>query len=238
MMEYLAGSGSFKEALEIMNEMQEAGIKPDKAACNILVQKCSKAGKTSAVMQVLRYMKENSIVLRRPVYMEALEAFRSSGESEHLLREVNPHLALKGVEEESLDSEAAFNDPLYLMDRGIMLIFLGRRNLVALEHLLAEMLNKGLWVDSELLSAIVLANCENSRPSGALLAFDYSLEVGLKLERSAYLSFIGLLIRAKSYTMVTNVVEQMIHIGIGFGTYLLFLLIYTSWDVLDFLILL
>nr|CAD1837774.1 unnamed protein product [Ananas comosus var. bracteatus] len=65
LMEYLAGAGKFEAALQIMDEMQEAGIQPDKAACNILVQKCSKAGETSAMNQVLQYMKEHFIVLRR-----------------------------------------------------------------------------------------------------------------------------------------------------------------------------
>ncbi|KAK8933856.1 Pentatricopeptide repeat-containing protein [Platanthera zijinensis] len=212
--------GLFKDALEIMNEMQEAGVQPDKATCNILVQKCSMAGQISMITHILHFMKESSLVLRLPVFLEALEAFRSSGESDHLLREVHPHLALEGIKEE-MESEVTFYDPNYCVDRSIIINFLSRRNLVAIDHLLREM-----RMDSETLSAIVLANCENLRPYGALLAFHRSVEAGLKLERNAYVSLIGLLIRAKSYHVVIKIVEEMLLIGITFGTYLLSLLIY------------
>ncbi|KAI0516468.1 hypothetical protein KFK09_009143 [Dendrobium nobile] len=225
-MEYLASAGLFKDAFEIMNEMQDAGIQPDKATCNILVQKCSIAGETTMITQILSYMKENSIVLRRPVFLEALAAFRNSGESDHLLREVNPHLAFEGIEEEILESELPSDDPTFLVDRSIIINFLATRNLVAIEHLLREMINKEIQMDSEVLSAIILASCKNTRPSGALLAFHCALKSGRKLERSAYISLIGLLIRTKSHHMILEIVEEMLQIGISFGTYLLCLLIY------------
>lgn len=218
--------GLFKEAFEIMNEMQVAGVQPDKATCNILVQKCSIAGETTLITQILMYMKENSVVLRRPVFLDALAAFRSSGESDHLLREVNPHLALEGIEEELLESEQACDDPTFLVDRDIIINFLATRNFIAIEHLLREMIDKEIHINSELLSAIVLANCNNWRPSGALLAFRYALKSRRKLERSAYIALIGLLIRANSLHMVLEIVEEMLRIGISFGTYLLCLLIH------------
>jgi pentatricopeptide repeat protein len=51
-------SGKFEATLEIMSDMQDAGVEPDKALCNILVQKCSRAGETSVMAFVLKYMKE------------------------------------------------------------------------------------------------------------------------------------------------------------------------------------
>ncbi|KAF6136874.1 hypothetical protein GIB67_018913 [Kingdonia uniflora] len=37
LMEYIVGSGKFIMAFDIFNKMQEAGVLPDKATCNILV---------------------------------------------------------------------------------------------------------------------------------------------------------------------------------------------------------
>ncbi|KHN00154.1 Pentatricopeptide repeat-containing protein [Glycine soja] len=75
-MDYLIASGKCKEALEIFEKMQEAGAQPDKAACNILIQRCSKVGGTEFMTHILQYMKENRLVLRYPVFVEALEALK------------------------------------------------------------------------------------------------------------------------------------------------------------------
>ncbi|KAG8091460.1 hypothetical protein GUJ93_ZPchr0012g21497 [Zizania palustris] len=79
LIEHLAEVGKFEGSMEIMCKMQEAGVEPDKALCNILVQKCSRAGETSVMTRILQYMKENLIVLRRPIFLEALEALKTSG---------------------------------------------------------------------------------------------------------------------------------------------------------------
>nr|AAL58153.1 putative membrane-associated salt-inducible protein [Oryza sativa Japonica Group] len=78
LIEHLANVGKFEATMEIMDKMQEAGVEPDKALCNILVQKCSRAGETSVMTRILQYMKENFIVLRRPIFLEALEALKAN----------------------------------------------------------------------------------------------------------------------------------------------------------------
>lgn len=208
-----------------MSEMQEAGIPPDKAACNILVEKCSIAGNTSAITHVLEYMKENSIVLRRPVFLVALEAFKTSGESDHLLREVNPHLAFEGLEEE-IDFEPASSDIHYVIDRHLIINFLAKKNFVAVEHILNNMMEKGIQMDSALLSAVVQDICASNMTSGAFLAFHYCLKTNKKLDRSAYISLLGLFIRNNSFSNVLDIVEEMVNAGIGLGTYLVSLLIH------------
>ena len=155
--------------------MQEAGISPDKATCNILVQKCSKSGNTSAITHVLQYMQDNSIVLRRPVFLEALEAFKISGKVTHLLREVNPHLAFEGIEED-IDLEPTSTDICYIIDRELVINLLAKRNFIAIEHILTGMISKEIQLDPELLSAVSQASCANYRTSGALLAFKYCFE--------------------------------------------------------------
>ncbi|KAF5752951.1 hypothetical protein HS088_TW01G00869 [Tripterygium wilfordii] len=42
LMEYLVSAGKCEEAMEIFSKMQEAAVQPDKAACNILIQRCWK----------------------------------------------------------------------------------------------------------------------------------------------------------------------------------------------------
>ncbi|XP_038976717.1 pentatricopeptide repeat-containing protein At2g01390-like [Phoenix dactylifera] len=222
---YQSTSGKFEAALEVMSKMQEAGVQPDKAACNILVQKCSKAGETSAMTQILKYMKEHSIVLRRAVFLEALEALKINCESDHLLQEVNPHLSSEGIEDD-LDSEPSVTDTASLIDRGIILNLLARQNLIAIELVLSEMTNKDIKMDSELISAIVQSSCANCRPSCAVMAFNYCLKMRKNLDRTAYTSLLGLFIRINAFEKVLEIVEEMIKSDTSFGTYLVSLLIY------------
>uniref|UniRef100_A0A0D9XIU9 Pentacotripeptide-repeat region of PRORP domain-containing protein n=1 Tax=Leersia perrieri TaxID=77586 RepID=A0A0D9XIU9_9ORYZ len=205
----------FEAAMEIMGEMQEAGVEPDKALCNILVQKCSRAGETLVMTRILQYMKENFIVLRRPIFLEALEAIKDSGESDNLLREVNPHLAFEGIE-----CDAAFMDIGYITVRSIILYLLAARNWSAIEQMIKEMTPKNIKVESHILSDIVQASCANCRPSCGLAVLRYSLRIGNELERSAYGSLLGHYIRNGSYDTVFGIVEILINSGCNLGTYL------------------
>ncbi|CAD5168164.1 unnamed protein product [Musa acuminata subsp. malaccensis] len=225
LMEYLAGAGKFKAALEIMSEMQEAGIEPDKAACNILIQKCSKARETSAMRQVLLYMKEHSIVLRRTVFMEALEALKLVNGSDHLLREVNPHLSSDGIEDNS-HFEPIFSDTSSFIDRAIIINLIAMQNFIAVEHMLSGMINRHIELDPELISMVIQLSCANYKPSCVLMAFRYSLQVGKELDRSAYISLLGFFMRENALEMVLEIVHEMTKAGVSFGTYLIYLLIY------------
>lgn len=205
--------------------MQEAGIEPDKAACNILIQKCSKAGETVAMRSILQYMKEHSIVLRHAVFMEALEVLKQKNESDHLLREVNPHLSSEGINDE-LDFQTIYSCNLSFIDRGIIINLLAKQNLIAVEHILRWMINRQIELDTELITTIIHVSCAQYRPSCALKAFGYPLQVGKKLDRSAYTSLLGFFIRKKAFEIVLEIVEEMIEVGVSFGTYLVYLLIY------------
>ncbi|XP_058069140.1 pentatricopeptide repeat-containing protein At2g01390 [Magnolia sinica] len=226
LIEHLAGVGKFKGALEIFDKMQEAGIQPDKPLCNIFIQKCSAAGEMSAMAQILQHMKENSLVLRYPIYLEALHALKAAGESDHLLREVNPHLAFEGIDEEKSETVVTTANFHYQIDRGIVLNLLGRRNFVATENMLAGMISRKTRLDSDLISDVIRANCANSRPSGALMAYEYSIKTGIKLERDAYVALVGLFIRTSSFQKVLEIVECMVRAGITLGVYLVSILIY------------
>ncbi|RWR74252.1 pentatricopeptide repeat-containing protein [Cinnamomum micranthum f. kanehirae] len=226
LIEYLAGAGKFKAALEILSKMQAAGVQPDKATCNILVQKCSRAGEISAMTHTLMYMKENSLVLRHPIYLEALQALKDAGESNDLLREVNPHLASEGFNEEASTIEAITSNSHFSTDRGIVLSLLARGNFVAIDHLLNETVYNNAHLNSELISTIIRENCAIGRPSGAFMAFKYSINMGMKLERTAYVNLIGLLVRTNSLTNLLEIVNGMVELGITPGTYLISLLIY------------
>ncbi|KAF8409905.1 hypothetical protein HHK36_002424 [Tetracentron sinense] len=226
LMEYLAGAGKFKAALEILGKMQEAGVQPDKATCNILVQKCCRAGETWAMGQILRYMKENSLVLRYPVYKEALETLKIAGESVQLIREVNPHISFESVRDGTSEFKATPTDVHSTIDRGIVFNLLMNHNFIAVEHLLNGMIDKSTVLDSELISTIIQVHCAHRRPTGALLAFEYSVKVGINIEKAAYLALIGLFIRTNSFLKVVEIVEEMFRAGVAPGTYLLSLLIY------------
>ncbi|KAL5224938.1 hypothetical protein ABZP36_011577 [Zizania latifolia] len=215
LIEHLAEVGKFEGTMEIMCKMQEAGVEPDKALCNILVQKCSRAGETSVMTRVLQYMKEKLIVLRRPIFLEALEALKASGESDNLLREVNPHLAFEGIE-----CDPAFTDLGYITVRSTILHLLAARNWSAIEQMINEITPKNIKVESHILSDIVQASCANCRPSCGLAVLLYSLRIGNELDRSAYGSLLGHYIRNGSFDLVYEIVEQLIKSGCNLGTYL------------------
>ncbi|EEE50817.1 hypothetical protein OsJ_31213 [Oryza sativa Japonica Group] len=220
LIEHLANVGKFEATMEIMDKMQEAGVEPDKALCNILVQKCSRAGETSVMTRILQYMKENFIVLRRPIFLEALEALKANGESDNLLREVNPHLAFEGIE-----CDPAFTDLGYITVRSTILYLLASRNWSAVEHMINEMTPKNIKVESHILSDIIQASCANCRPSCGLAVLRYSLRIGNELDRSAYGSLLGHYIRNGSFDLVFEIVEILIKSGCNLGTYLSSILI-------------
>ncbi|KAL6883740.1 hypothetical protein ACP4OV_011154 [Aristida adscensionis] len=220
LMEHLADAGKFEATLDIMDRMQEAGVEPDKALCNILVQKCSRAGETSAMTSILQYMKEHFIVLRRPVFLEALEALKASGHSDELLREVNPHLSYEGIE-----CDPILSDQGYITDRSTILYLLASKKWSAIEEMISEMAPKNAKVETPILSDIIEATCADCRPSCGLAVMHYSLRVGCELDKSAYTSLLGQYIRNGSFDLVLEIIERLIKSGYNLGTYLSSILI-------------
>ncbi|KAG8384522.1 hypothetical protein BUALT_Bualt04G0126600 [Buddleja alternifolia] len=226
LMEYLASSGKFSEALEIFNKMQEAGVQPDKATCNILIEICCRAGETWAITKILEYMKENFLVLRYPIYQKALETFKLAGESDMLLRQVNQHFSIENSNDEIDKYDEIPLDNDFVIDNGLALNLTNKQNLVAVDSLLADMMNKVVRLESKVVSRIIEVNDSCRRQNGALLAYEYSLKLGIKIERTAYLSLIGLSIRLNSFQKVVEIVEEMVKQGVSLGTHLNSLLIY------------
>ncbi|XP_020962490.1 pentatricopeptide repeat-containing protein At2g01390 [Arachis ipaensis] len=150
LMEYLVGSGKCKDALEIFEKMQEAGVQPDKAACNILIERCAKIGGIMFMTHILRYMKENRLVLRYPVFVEALKAFKVAGESDALIRQVNPQFYIDSGTIRK-DNDCFTVD----VDKELLFVLLRKRNLVAIDHLLAGMMDKKIPLDHKGISSII-----------------------------------------------------------------------------------
>ncbi|KAL2342343.1 hypothetical protein Fmac_003628 [Flemingia macrophylla] len=227
LMDYLIGSGKCKEALEIFEKMQEAGAQPDKAACNILIERCSKVGGTEFMTHILRYMKENRLVLRYPVFVEALEALKIAGESDTLLRQVNPQFYMDGsIRKSASDGIAVAADSPANTDKELLSALLKNRNVVAIDHLLTGMMDKKISVDHKVVTTIIEINCSHCRPEGALLAFKYSITMGISIEKTAYLSLMGLLIRSNMFSKLVSIVEEMTRAGHSLGIYLASLLIF------------
>ncbi|XP_048232725.1 pentatricopeptide repeat-containing protein At2g01390-like [Ricinus communis] len=225
LMEYLVVSGKCQEALEIFKKMQEAGVQPDKAMCNILVERCCEAGETKTMTPILQYMKENHLALRYPIFLEARKILRIAGECDAVLRQVNPHCAAESInnDDSSEFTTSADNDPI---DKGLLLILLRKQNLVAVDHLLAGVLDKNMVLESWIVSTIIEVNCSQCRTDSALMAFEYSMRVGIDLERTAYLALIGIMIRSNTSLRVLEIVKETIRVGHSLGLYLSALLIY------------
>ncbi|CAN6318724.1 unnamed protein product [Urochloa humidicola] len=215
LIEHLADAGKFEATLEIMDKMKEACIEPDKALCNILVQKCSRAAETSVMTRILQYMKEHFIVLRRPIFLEALEALKASGDSDELLREVNPHLSYEGIEYDPI-----LSDQGYIADRSTIIYLLSAKNWSAIEEMINKMASRNVKMESHILSDVIEASCADCRLSCGLTVVRYSLRVGCELGRSAYCSLLGQYIRNGSFDLVIEIVEGLTKSGYNLGTYL------------------
>ncbi|KAL1538899.1 pentatricopeptide repeat-containing protein [Salvia divinorum] len=222
LMEYLASSGKYSEAIEIFYKMQDASVLPDKATCNILIEICCNTGEIWAMVKILEFMKKNFLVLRSPVYQKALKTFKFAGESDTLLRQVNRHFSAEYSDED----DSVLHHSEMDVENGLVLNFMNKKNLVAIDSLLTDMADKGFQLDSKVVSNIIEANITRQRQDGALLAYNYSVKWGINIERSAYLAVIGFSIRANSFNKVVEIVEKMVKQGLSLGTQLNSLLIY------------
>lgn len=202
--------------------MQHAGVQPDKATCNILMEVCCKSGEIWAMVRILEYMKQNFLVLRNPIYRKALESFKIAGESDALLRQVNRHFS----DAYSNENDAVLHNEEFDVENGLVLNFMNKQNFVAVDTLLSDMAEKGVQLDSKVISNVIEVNIARRRQNGASLAYDYSVKMGISIERTAYLALIGFSIRANSLHKVVEIVEEMAKQGISLGTQLNSLLIY------------
>lgn len=210
LMAYLIDSGKTEEALGLFSRMKDTGVEPDKAMCNILVEKCSKAGATYAVIQVLRFMRENKLVLRYPVFLEAHEALKKAGKSDHLLRQVNSHIFIQDTGAgEITDTMQAALDPNCVIDGGLLLVFLRKRNFCGLDCLLTQLAKKNVKIESWPISTAIEESCAKGRVDTALLAFDYVAKTSIDIGTAASLALIGALIRRNQFAQAVDVVEQI-----------------------------
>ncbi|XP_057975111.1 pentatricopeptide repeat-containing protein At2g01390 [Malania oleifera] len=225
LMEYLARSGKYKAVLEIFSKMQEAGVQPDKATCNILVEKCCKAGEIWALTQILQYMKDNSLVLRYPIYLQAHETLKIAGVSDVLLRRVNPHCRCIS-EEGMVKSGATASDYNNYVDIELVKGLLTKQKFAVIDHLLTEMVNRKIKLETAIVSDIIMLNCAHCRPNGALLCFEYGVKMSINIEKTAYIALVGVFLRTNSFPKVVEIVEEMVRAGLSLGIYLGALLIY------------
>lgn len=213
--------GKYEESLDIFTKMQDVGILPDKATCNILVDKCCKAQETQMMLKILQFMKENRLVLRHPVFLKALETLRNRGQSDDLLRQVNPHFSEKSINDQE-DSDVSCTT-----EGALLLILLQKQSLIAVDHLLITIVDKNIQLSPTIVSITIQVNFAQGRLEGALLAFEYGKKLGLILDKSAYLSLIGCLIRRDEFEKAVDVFKEMIQVGgHSLGPYLPAALIY------------
>ncbi|KAI4387561.1 hypothetical protein MLD38_005383 [Melastoma candidum] len=226
LMEFMVASGRCVEALDMFAKMQEAGVLPDKATCNILVDQCCKVKDAVTIMKILPFMKENNLVLRYSVFLEAQKMLTEAGKSDDLLRQIHPHLLAKsGSKGELVRHPVTSLDVSCTEDGLLILLLLKKQNHIALEHLLGLLGDEGRQLDSVTFSTLIEIACNEYNVNRALLVLSCSKKWGLKIDKQAYLSLIGSLIRLKEFEKVADVMEDMIEAGISLGSYLVSLII-------------
>ena len=221
-------SGKCKEALDIFSKMQDAGVYPDKAACNILIQKCCKSGERLVMTQILEFMKENRFVLRYPVFVEAHETLKSCSVSYALLKQVNPHMEIESISKgEVVDVSTGSNTVPPNVDNELLAMLLKDNKLTAVDHMLIGIVDKNIQLDSSIIYSIIEVNCKSNRPNSALLAFDYCLKNSVNIKRKLYLDLIGILIRSSIYPKLLEIVQELYTQGHCLGLYHATLILYS-----------
>lgn len=220
-------SGKCASALEVFRKMQEAGVQPDKATCNIMIEHCSKAGEAWAIVKILQYMKENSLVLRYPIYLQAYETLRMAGETDLLLRQVNPHISVNGFNDiEFMKSTETISDMNYKIDHGLLTEFLRRKNFLAIDHLFTGMAHHNMWLAPGLVSEVIEANCTHGRIEAAILVLEYCNNMDICIEKEACLSLLGVLVRRNEFSQILPIVQQILKMNLFLEPQLVSLLIY------------
>ena len=167
------------------------------------------------MFEVLRYMKKNALVLRLPVFLEALKTLRNFNENDSLLREVNPHLSSFG----NLPEEACSDDNP-CTDSAIMTLLLCNCNYVAINLMLEDMILKKTKLRTDHILAIIQISTKKQHLRTALLAVQLSARMGQALEREVYLSLLGPLVRSRRFPDALNIIEEMREKGLFLGDYL------------------
>ncbi|KAI8018189.1 Pentatricopeptide repeat-containing protein [Camellia lanceoleosa] len=199
-MKVLFDHNRVKEATKVYKEMLQSGCSPNCYTYTVLMEHLAGS---------------------------ALETLRVASESDVLLRQVNPHFYIECANKDEIgDCNAISTDIESVIDGRLVLHFLRRKNFVAIDYLLSCMMDKNTPLDSRIISTVIEVNSAHCRPTGALLAFEYGVKMGIRIERTAYLALIGVFIRTNSYPKVMHIVEEMIRAEISLGTYLGALLIY------------
>jgi hypothetical protein len=88
------------------------------------------------------------------------------------------------------------------------------------------MMDKKISGDNKVISTIIEVNCNCCRPDGALLAFKYIVTTGISIERTGYLSLVGLLTRSNKFSKLVEIVVEMTRAEHSLRIYLAPLLIY------------
>ena len=117
-----------------------------------------------------------------------------AGKIDVLLKQVNPHIFVKfSNHEEKNNSNETTTDIHSTIDQGLVLNMLAWHNFVAVDRFLADMMDKNILLQLEIISSIIEVYSTHSRPKGASLAFEYSLKMGINFERTSYLTLPSLL---------------------------------------------
>ncbi|KAF2295091.1 hypothetical protein GH714_031448 [Hevea brasiliensis] len=150
-MKVLFDNKRVKEATDVYKEMLKSGIAPNCHTYTVLMEYLVLAGKYQEALEIFNKMQEAGV---QPDKAEALKTLRISGESDTLLRQVNPHFATESINNEDAPViiTSADDDPL---NRGLLLILLKKQNLVAVDHLLAGVIDKSILLDSWIVSTII-----------------------------------------------------------------------------------
>ncbi|GAV79910.1 PPR_2 domain-containing protein, partial [Cephalotus follicularis] len=168
------------------------------------------------------YMKENGLVLWYPIFMEAFKTLNVTGESDALLRQVNPHISLESISDEDVEPIVTGADDPSNLDRGLIVLLLKKHNLVVVNHLLAGMMDKNLKLDSVTILTIIEVNCAHYKRDDALLAFQYSIKMDIEQKCTAtYTTLIGVHFAAGSANKALKTYKYMQRTGKhpSLGTY-------------------
>ncbi|CAL5326327.1 unnamed protein product [Camellia sinensis] len=214
-MKVLFDHNRVKEATKVYKEMLQSGCSPNCYTYTVLMEHLAGSDPFTGTALSFCHLEANT-----KKFLRFLTKCKKLGQ-------VNPHFSIERANKDEIDDcNAISTDIESVIDGRLVLHFLRRKNFVAVDYLLSYMMDKNTRLDSRIISTVIEVNSAHCRPTGALLAFEYGVKMGLRIERTAYLALIGVFIRTNSYPKVMHIVEEMIRAEISLGTYLGALLIY------------
>ncbi|KAG5628915.1 hypothetical protein H5410_000632 [Solanum commersonii] len=254
MLDIFGEAGRISSMNYIFQQMQDKGIKIDAVTYTSLLHWLSDHGDINESIKLWQDMKDKGCVpnvVCYTAYMKGLFDHNRVKEGAKIYKEMlqsgcSPnchtytvlmeHLASSGKFDGVLEIFSKMQDAGVQPDKATCSILVGKcckagetQAMMKILHYMKEnflVLRYSVYQEAFHTLKMAGVNCSCGRVNGAFLAFKVGVKLGITIERIAYLTMVGELIRTNSFSRVVDIVEAMVGAGLSLGSELTALLIH------------